>query len=390
MSKLFLSEILQDLQDKNLLRQLRGVEGPQGAWIILNGRRVLNFCSNNYLGLAGDLRVKEAAIKAIEEEGFGSGASRLVCGNMRPHQRLEETLAQFKKTEAALVFSTGYMANVGIISSLFGRGDIIFADRLDHASLIDGIILSQAEFKRYPHGDTRALEKMLKSFSSFKKRVIITDSVFSMDGDLAPLEEIVHLAQKFDCMVMIDEAHALGVFGPEGQGLARHLGLQDKIDIQMGTLSKAAGSFGAYCCGSKELISFLINKARSFIYTTAMPPSAASASCKALEIIQADSQLRERLWDNTHYVKTNLSKMGFDTLRSESPIIPILVKDSQLAVKFSQRLLEEGIFISAIRPPTVPVNTARLRLTLMATHERKDLDYLLEKLGKIGRELGII
>ena len=389
-SNVFLLDTLQELQDKNLLRQLREVDGPQGAGIVLNGQKVLNFCSNNYLGLAGDFRVKEAAIKAIEEEGFGSGASRLVCGNMRPHQRLEETLAQFKKTEAALVFSTGYMANVGIISSLFGRGDIIFADRLDHASLIDGIILSQAEFKRYPHGDTQALEKMLKSFSSFKKRVIITDSVFSMDGDLAPLEEIVHLAQKFDCMVMIDEAHALGVFGPEGQGLARHLGLQDKIDIQMGTLSKAAGSFGAYCCGSKELISFLINKARSFIYTTAMPPSAASASCKALEIIQADSQLRERLWDNTHYVKTNLSKMGFDTLRSESPIIPILVKDSQLAVKFSQRLLEEGIFISAIRPPTVPVNTARLRLTLMATHERKDLDYLLEKSGKIGRELGII
>lgn len=383
----FLTETLEGLEDKNLLRGLRQVDGPQAARIKLNGREVLNFCSNNYLGLANDSRLKQAAIEAIEQEGFGSGASRLVCGNMRSHQRLEEKLAQFKGTESAVTFSAGYMANLGIISSLFGRGDIIFSDRLNHASIIDGILLSQAESKRYPHADMDSLEVMLKNSSGFKRKAIITDSVFSMDGDCAPLRAIVALAQKYECLVMIDEAHALGVFGPRGEGLAHHLGLQDKIDIQMGTLSKAAGSFGAYCCGSKQLISFLVNKVRSFIYTTALPPLVAAASLRAIEIIEKEENWRKTLLANADYVKKYLKDLGFDTMNSASPIIPILVKDSQTALEFSQRLLEEGIFVSAIRPPTVPVNTSRLRLTVMATHTREDLDYLLGRMKKIGKEL---
>ena len=388
--KTFLEETLTSLEKKNLRRRLRLQDSRHSARIVFEGKDVLNFCSNNYLGLADDERLCQAAREAMDNQGFGSGASRLVCGNMKAHRELENRIAQFKGTEAALTFSTGYMANVGIISSLFGRGDIIFSDKLNHASIIDGIILSQAEFKRYPHQDMQALEDMLKSTIGFKKRAIITDSVFSMDGDLAPLDHIVMLAEKYGCSLMIDEAHALGVMGDRGKGLAEHFHLDDKIDIQMGTFSKAVGSFGAYCCGSKNLIEFLVNKARSFIYTTGLPPAVSAASAKALEIIENEPQLRQKLWDNTFFIQRRVKELGFNTLGSETPIIPLLTGDPVLAVEFSKRLLEEGILINAIRPPTVPQNTARLRLTVMATHTRKDLEYLLEKLEQIGKELRVI
>ena len=388
--KSFLEQALLELEGKGLKRMLRTVEGPQGREIIIDGKRVLNFCSNNYLGLADDPRLAQAAVDSLNKEGFGAGASRLVCGNMSSHQALERKLAQFKETEAALLFSSGYMANVGIIPALFGREDIIFCDKLNHASIIDGIILSQAEFKRYPHNDMIALESLLKESQRTKKRCIVTDSVFSMDGDIAPLPAIVALAEKYNCTVMVDEAHAVGVLGKNGKGAVEHFGLQKKIDIQMGTLSKAAGSFGAYCCGSRELISFLINRARSFIYTTGMPPSVAAASFRSLEIIEMETHRRERLWQNTHYIKEALKVLGLDTLDSQTPIIPVVVKDAALAVEFSKKLFEKNILISAIRPPTVPVNTARLRLTVMATHEQRDLDYLLEHMRKIGKELCLL
>ena len=383
-----LKTALTDWERDGLERALRPQSGPQGRIITVEGRRVLNFCSNDYLGLADDRRLKEAAAACLKEEGVGAGASRLVCGNMASHHRLEEALARFKGTESCLLFSTGYMANTGIISAIFGRGDIIFSDRLNHASIVDGILLSRAEFTRYPHKDMAALEELLKSASGFKKRGIITDGIFSMDGDLAPLQEIVALAQKYECLVMIDEAHALGVMGEDGKGLAEHFGVEDKIDIQMGTLSKAAGCFGAYCCGSKILISYLVNKARSFIYTTGMPPSIAAAAQRAVEIISKDSQpLRQRLWQNAHLMREGLKQRGVDTMDSQTPIIPILVKDSALASAFSRRLYEEGIWVSAIRPPTVPQKTARLRLTVTAAHTREDLDYVLEKFKVIGKEL---
>ncbi|HLF17592.1 MAG TPA: 8-amino-7-oxononanoate synthase [Candidatus Omnitrophota bacterium] len=386
----FIQDTLDELEQQGLKRQMRLVKGGQGRRIMIDGKEALNFCSNNYLGLADDERLQRAAIASMKEEGFGAGASRLVCGNMGSHRLLEKKLAAMKGTEDCLVFSTGYMANVGIIASLFGREDIIFSDRLNHASIIDGILLSQAEFKRYPHRDMEALEAMLKEAAGYKKKAIITDSVFSMDGDIAPLDIIVRLAKKHDCLVMVDEAHAFGVMGEKGKGLAEHFGVERSIDIQMGTLSKAAGSFGAYCCGSKELISYFINKARSFIYTTGMPPSVAAASLKAVEIIEAEPELRSKLWMNTNYIREGLQKLGFDTMNSETPIIPVLIKDTALTVQFSETLLEEGIFISAIRPPTVPANGARLRLTVTSKHTQADLDDFLMKCQKIGKELCLI
>lgn len=385
-----LKTALTDWERDGLKRALRPQSGPQGRIITVEGRRVLNFCSNDYLGLADDPRLQEAAAACLKEEGVGAGASRLVSGNMASHQRLEEALARFKGTESCLLFSTGYMANMGIISAIFGRGDIIFSDRLNHASIADGILLSRAEFRRYPHKDMAALEEILRSASGFKQRGIITDSVFSMDGDMAPLQEIVALAQKYECLVMIDEAHALGVMGRGGRGLAEHFGVEDKIDIQMGTLSKAAGCFGAYCCGSKTLISYLVNKARSFIYTTGMPPSIAAAAHRAVGIIETEPRLRQSLWENTRYMKEALDRIGFNTLDSQTPIIPIIVGESERAVAFSNRLFQEGILVSAIRPPTVPPRTARLRLTVTAAHTREDLEYVLRELEVIGRNLNLI
>ncbi len=390
MLDVFLKETLDDLNTRSLKRTLKPVDGVQSARIIIDGKNVLNLCSNNYLGLADDKRLEQAAMEAIKKEGLGSGASRLVCGNMESHRALEMTLAKFKGTESAIVFSTGYMANVGIISSLYNRHDAIFSDKLSHASITDGILLSGAELKRYPHNDMEALEAFLKKADSKGKRVIITDSVFSMDGDIAPLDKIVRLAKKYHTAVMVDEAHALGVFGKNGKGLAEHFGLEKEIDIQMGTLSKAAGAFGAYCCGSKELIEFLVNKARSFIYTTGLPPVICAAAARAIDIIQAEPLLRQKLWDHTHFVQNELRRLGFDIMNSQSPIIPILVKDSKLAVEFSKRLFDEGIFVSAIRPPTVPQNTARLRVTVMAAHSRQDLESAVEKFEKIGKQLRAI
>jgi 8-amino-7-oxononanoate synthase len=386
----FLEKEIAKLELANLRRELRLVEGAQGAGSKINGRYVLNFCSNNYLGLADDECLKNAAIDAIQAEGFGSGASRLICGNMSSHAKLEERLAKFKECERALVFSTGYMANVGIISSLFGRDDVIFSDRLNHASIVDGILLSQATLKRYPHCDMAALEEMLKAEISGKRKIIITDSVFSMDGDCAPLDQIVALAQRYECVVMIDEAHALGVLGVKGRGLAEYMGLEKKIDIQMGTLSKAAGSFGAYCCGSKSLIDYLINFARSFIYTTAMPPSVAAASIAAIDVIEREPQRREQLNENARYMRGQLKLMGFDTGQSITPIIPILIRDEALTLECSRLLFETNVFVSAIRPPTVPKGTSRLRLTVMATHSKKDLDFALNQFERVGKRLRII
>jgi 8-amino-7-oxononanoate synthase len=376
----FLQKDLQGRISLGTYRSLKTVDSPQGREITLDGRRVLNFCSNDYLGLANDARIKRAALEAIEKYGWGAGASRLVCGNMSPHERLEEDLALFKNTERALVFSSGYMANTGIISALMDRHSAVLSDKLNHASIVDGIILSRAGFLRYPHADMQALQKILKNLPAAKRKLIVTDSIFSMDGDRAPLKEIVDLARRYEAMVMVDEAHAFGVLGKRGGGLVEELGLEATVDIQMGTLSKAAGSFGAYACGTKVLRDYLINKSRSFIYTTAMPPSLAQASRAALQIIRQADSLRRQLQLNANYLRGEFGVLGFDTMNSSTPIIPILVKDPLQAVAMSKRLLEQGIFVQAIRPPTVPMGTARLRLTVMATHTQEDLDQLLKAL----------
>ncbi len=386
----FVKQELDTLEQKGLKRRLLLVEGPQAKMIRIKGKELLNFCSNNYLGLADDTRVGMAVCDAIKQYGMGSGASRLVCGNMVPHVQLEKRLADLKGTQRCLLFSTGYMANVGIISGLFDSHDLILADRLVHASIIDGILLSQAKFRRYAHNDMATLEKLLQQSQGFSKKVIITESVFSMDGDIAPLNDIVSLAKKYKAVVMVDEAHAFGVLGENGKGAIEHFGLEKEIDIQMGTLSKAVGVFGAYCCGSEELITYLFNKARSFIYTTGMPPSVAAAVLEAIEIMQTEPQRRRQLWENTHYLREGLKARGFNTLNSQTPIIPVIIGEAEKAVAFSQRLFAEGIFVQAIRPPTVPQGTARLRVTVMATHSQEEIDRLLAALENIGKELCLL
>lgn len=389
----YFQQDLNRLEQKGLKRHLKSLDSGQDSWFVIDGRKVLNLCSNNYLGLANDERIKEVAIKAIRNYGFGSGASRLVSGTTKLHKELEDKLAKFKKTESALVFNSGYTANIGIISALVGRGDIVFCDKLNHASIIDGIILSRAEFKRYPHKDVEELERILSNQCTRKqKRLIVTDSVFSMDGDVAPIKELINLAKKYDCLLMIDEAHATGVLGKNGRGALEHLGLEDKKDsiIQMGTLSKAFGGFGAYICGTKYLIDYLINFSRAFIYTTALPPAVLSTNIKAIEIIQNEPQRRQKLRKNVEFFRRNLIGLGFEILGDETPIIPLITKEPELTMEFSKRLFKKGIFVQGIRPPTVPQGSARLRITLMATHTIKDLEFALEKIKKVGKKLCLI
>jgi len=393
----FLIRELKELEKNGLFRQLnRIVDSSSDTWITIEDRRVLNLCSNNYLGLANDIRLKDAAIEAIKKYGVGSGASRLVSGDNLLHHKLEENLAKFKNTEKCIVFNSGYAANLGLISSLVSRQDIVFCDKLNHASIIDGAILSRAELRRYPHNDITTLNRLIKKFQDYKKKLIVTDSVFSMDGDIAPLEELIELAQKYNCMLMLDEAHATGVLGSKGRGALEFLGLEKRLEnknnfiIQMGTLSKAFGSFGAYVCGSKDLIDYLINHSRPFIYSTSLPPAISAASIKALEIVENGSALRQQLMDNVSFFKKRLLSLGFNLGCSQTQIIPLITKDPILTMEFSKRLFEDGIFVQGIRPPTVPVGQARLRITIMATHRQQDLEFALQRFEKIGRELCLI
>jgi 8-amino-7-oxononanoate synthase len=373
----YLSDQLLILRQGNLYRQPKVLDGPADCRVIIDNKLYLAFCSNNYLGLANDQRLKDAAMAAIRE-----------YGSLRPHQVLEQELAQFKAAQASIVFPTGYMANLGVISAVVGQKDTVIIDRLCHASIVDGCRLSQARLQVYPHGDLDALEGILKRSQKYDKRLIITDSIFSMDGDLAPLPQLLNLARQYGAIIMLDEAHATGVLGQHGRGAVEHFALEDEPDIVMGTLSKALGSLGGFVAGSSELIDFLRQKARSFIYTTALPPAACAASIAGLKIIANEPQLRQRLWENTHYLKTGLHKLGFDTMGSQTPgsmtpIIPILLGDEAKTMQASAYLFGHGILIPGIRPPTVPKGTCRLRISLMATHTREDLDCLLDVLRRL-------
>lgn len=386
----YLKRELEELQKQGLFRALRLVNGPQDAKIVIGAKSLINLSSNNYLGLSNNERLKNAAIDAIRKFGVGSGASRLISGNMLLHKKLEEKLAQFKKTDAALVFNSGYSANLGVITSLAGKDDIIFSDKLNHASIIDAIILSRAEFRRYPHKDIKNLELLLKKYNIFRRRLIVTDTVFSMDGDLAPLPELAYLAKKYDCLLYIDEAHATGILGKTGKGALEYFGIEDDAIIQMGTLSKAVGAFGAYVCGTKMLIDYLINKARPFIYTTALPVSVCACAIAALDIIENDGLLRHRLCENIKFFRQALRSFGFKSSLDPTPVIPLLIGDAVKTMEFSRRLFSKGVFVQGIRPPTVPAGTSRLRITIMATHKKKDLEFALDKIAKIGRDLRLI
>jgi 8-amino-7-oxononanoate synthase len=378
-----LREEMQAVKADGLFRFMREVRERQDARILIDGKSCLNFCSNDYLGLAGDSRLLCAAREAMDKNGLGSGASRLMSGNFEEHAILEREIASFKGTPAALVFSSGYMANAGVIPALVGRGDAVFSDRLNHASIVDGIILSRADMKRYAHNDMAVLSTMLKASAQYRRKLIVTDTVFSMDGDVARLAEIVSLAKEHGAWVMTDEAHAFGVLGPHGAGLAEALGLGHEVDVQMGTLSKAAGAMGAYVAGSRELIDHLVNKARSFIFTTAMPAALAAASRAALGIIREEPFRRVILAKNADRLREGLSGLGLNTLDSATPIIPVFLGESRLAVTYADELLKRGIFVTAVRPPTVPPGGARLRLTVTAAHTGEDIDLCLKALRDV-------
>jgi len=373
----FVSEELQELEKSGLYRRLRTITSNQEAHVTIGGKDYVSFSSNNYLSLANHRQVKEAAVNAIKKYGCGAGASRLIVGTMELHTHLEERIAQFEGKPAAILFCTGYVANVGVITALVKGGDIVIVDRLNHASIIDAVRLSGARLLVYPHRDMKRLESILKRYRSVGKKLIVTDSVFSMDGDFAPLPAIVKLARKYKAITMVDEAHATGIIGLSGRGVSEHFGVAQDIDIIMGTLSKAIGSLGGFVVGTKELIDYLHNKARSFIYTTALPPAVCAAAIASFDIIESQPGLRKKFWDRVDQAKKGLGKIGFNLLNTESHIIPVFVGNEKTVMEMSRYLYENGILVPGIRQPTVPKNTARLRITLMATHTRRDITRLL-------------
>jgi 8-amino-7-oxononanoate synthase len=387
-----LGERLDDIRDQNLYRRLRTVESEQGPWIELGGRLTLNLCSNNYLGLASHPRLKEAAVEAAREYGCGSGASRLICGTMSLHEALEGRLAAFKGAPAALVFNSGYMANLGIVTALMGKGDHVFSDELNHASLIDACRLSQAEVHVFRHNDVAALEAQLTALGSNPKgrQLIVVDTVFSMDGDIAPLPHILELSKQYDAHLMVDEAHSTGALGPGGRGAVAHFGLEGQVPIVMGTFSKALGGFGGYVVGPLELREYLINTSRGFIFTTALPPPVLASAAAAVDLLEEQPSLVTALQDNAHYLRSELQRIGYDTGASQSQIIPIIVGDAARTCEMSDLLLEEGVLATAIRPPTVADGTSRIRVSVIASHTKGDLSFAVAVFEKVGRHLGIL
>jgi glycine C-acetyltransferase len=385
----FLSAALEEIKEQNLYRRLRTIQGAQSATVHLEGKKVVLLSSNDYLGLAAHTILQKAAIQTLERYGCGAGASRSISGTMEPHRALEERIADFKGCEAALLFSSGYMANLGLLTTLVQEGDLIVSDEFNHASIVDGCRLSRAEVWIYRHRDIDHLEDLLKK-SSHRRRLIVTDGVFSMEGDIAPLPAIRELADQYGALVMVDDAHATGVLGRGGRGTAEHFDIMGRVEIQMGTLGKALGGFGAYVTGSRDLIDYLINRCRTFLYTTAPPPAIAAMALAALDIVAREPQRRKNLWENTSYFKEGLKRLGFDTGMSETPICPVLIGNNSLTIEADRRLLARGIFVQGIRPPTVPPQSSRLRATIMATHTKKDLDYALEGLRKVGEKLNLI
>lgn len=389
----FLSPHLEGLKEKNFYRELRTAESPQDSWVTLEGRKVLNLCSNNYLGMASHPVVKEAAVEGTREWGCGSGASRLICGNFPFHRILERRLASFKGTEEAILYSSGYTANLGITSALAGNKDCVFSDELNHASIIDGCRLSQAKVIVFPHNNLEALEDKLRQAShggQIRRKLVVVEGVFSMDGDLAPLPGLVNLAAKYECLLIVDEAHATGALGPGGRGTAALFGLEKDVPIVMGTLSKALGSLGGFVTGSRELVEFLINTSRSFIFTTALPAGVVTSALASLGLLEEDPSLPLRVQENARYLRDGLNRLGYNTLNSQTQIIPVVIGDASLTLEVSRLLLDEGILAAAIRPPTVPEGTCRIRITVMATHTREDLDFALGAFEKITRQLTII
>jgi glycine C-acetyltransferase len=386
----FLRVDIDSLKTQGLYRRLRVLDGEQQAKASFDGRRVVNLSSNNYLGLTTHPKLREAALDATRRFGVGSGSVRTIAGTMSIHMELERRLAAFKKTEAVVVFQSGFAANAGTVAAVLTRDDVVVSDELNHASIIDGSRLSRATIKVFPHKDVDAARKVLKALPASQRKLVITDGVFSMDGDLGALPELCTLAEEFGCIMMVDDAHASGVFGTNGRGTIDHFGMHGRVDIQVGTLSKAIGALGGYVAGSRSLIEFLYHRARPFLFSTSHPPAVAAACIAALDVLEQEPQIIERLWENTRFFKSGLEALGFNTGLSQSPITPVIVGEGALAMKLSDRLFEKGVFAQGIAYPTVARDRARVRTIVTASHTREELQFALDAFATVGRELGIL
>ncbi len=383
-----IADRLDELRNRGLHRRLRLIGGPQGPRVTLDGKQVLLLCSNDYLGLANHPKVRGAAAEAAMRWGAGAGASRLISGNMQPHSRLEKRLAAFKGYESALLFGSGYLANTGAIAALARDGEVVFSDELNHASIIDGCRLSRAETFVYRHGDVEHLAWGLRGAGG-RAALIVTDGVFSMDGDVAPLSELFALAKAHGCRLMVDEAHATGAIGPGGRGSVAAAGLSGEVDVVMGTLGKALGSYGAYVCADRATTDYLLNTARSFVFSTALPPSVAAAGLAALDLLESQPERVERLTANAGTLRRALIEEGLTVGGSETQIVPVTVGEAEATMELSERILERGAFAQGIRPPTVPEGSSRLRFTVMSTHRREELERAAKVVGAAARELGL-
>ena len=387
----FIVEELERLKAEHLFINIRTIESPADGWMVVDGRRVLNFCTNNYLGLANHPRLKEAAKKAVDAWGVGPAAVRTIAGTTRLHLELEKRLAAFKGVEDALFVQSGFNANQAAIPPLVGKGDVIFSDRLNHASIIDGARLSRAKIVVYEHCDPEDLEaKVQEHLPQYRRGLVVTDGVFSMDGDIAPLDKIYEVAEKYGLMTMVDDAHGEGVLGRGGRGIVDHFALHGKFDVEIGTLSKAFGVVGGVIAGKKLIVDYIRQKARPFLFSSAPTPADTAACLAAVDILEESEELVERLWENARYLKAGMDELGFDTGHSQTPILPIMLGDAGLAMEFSKRLFENGVFAMGIGYPTVPKGQARIRVMNTAAHTKADLDFGLEVFAKVGRELGVI
>ena len=385
----FLGTELDTLKEQGLYRQLRILDGEQSHTSTFDHRSVVNLSSNNYLGLTTHPKLREAALDAVRRFGAGSGSVRTIAGTMEIHMELERRLAAFKQTEAVVVFQSGFAANAGTVAAVLTKDDVVVSDQLNHASIIDGSRLSRASIKVFPHKDVAAARTVLQELPAGQRKLLITDGVFSMDGDLGALPELCALAEEFGCIMMVDDAHASGVFGTNGRGTVDHFGMHGRVDIQVGTLSKAIGALGGYVAGSRALIEFLYHRARPFLFSTSHPPAVVAACIAAIDVLEQEPELIDRLWENTRFFKAGLQQLGFNTGLSESPITPVIAGDGALAMKLSDRLFEEGVFAQGIAFPTVARDAARVRTIVTATHTRDELQFALDTFARVGCELNI-
>ena len=387
----WLEDEIQNLKNAGLYNRIRTLSSPQGAWLIVDGKRVLNFCSNNYLGLANHPRIIEAARKSLETHGIGPAAVRTIAGTMDLHLELEKRLAAFKGVESAITFQSGFSANIGTIPALVGKADAIFSDELNHASIIDGCRLSGAKIIRYAHCSPDDLNKQLQTQrASYERAMVITDGVFSMDGDVAPLDEIYNISKDYETILMVDDAHGEGVLGKGGRGIVDHFNLHGKVDVEIGTLSKAFGVVGGVVAGNPVVVEWLRQRGRPFLFSSAMTVPDAAACLAAVDLLEESTELVDRLWDNTRYFKAEMERLGFDTGDSTTPITPIMLGEAPLAQQFSRELFDNSVFAMAIGFPTVPRGKARIRVMISASHSREDLDQGLQAFAGVGRKLGVI